>query len=150
MLGPETWSSKPRGSKEEIHRTRDIILKRSFRVSVTLYKELKNTEWEKNEVYSPLLLVSILCFHLWEPGVRTGLHVSHHPALSGRTGAQQPQLSPGWSWKQCVFHIRSSQRRRNPHTAQDCPLGRILLHQCSAGSREKRHREGCAGDTTET
>ena len=76
-------------------------------------------------------------FHLWVSGLRSWVPRLIHSGLSGRTGAQLPQWSPGWSCNPGELHIRSSQRRRNPHTALDCPLGRILLHRCSAGGQEK-------------
>ena len=93
-------------------------------------------------IYSPPLLVSIPFFHLWGSGLRSWLPVSHHTALSGRTGAQLPQWSPGWSCNPGELRIHPSQRRRNPHTALDCPLGRILLHQCSAGGQREKTQQG--------
>ena len=50
---------------------------------------------------------------------------------------QETQSSATLNPADRAAHIRSSQRRRNPHTALDCPLGRILLHRCSAGGQEK-------------
>ena len=74
-------------------------------------------------------------FHLWVSGLRSWVPRLIDSALSGRTGAQLPQWSPGWSWNPGECRIHPSQRQRNPHTARDCALGRILLHRCSAGGQ---------------
>lgn len=65
----------------------------------------------------------------------------NHRTLICRTREQLPQLSPGCSWNKCELHIHPNRRRRNPHTAWDFPLGRILLLRCNAGERGKRHSE---------
>ena len=82
-------------------------------------------------------LLSLLAFHFSiSEGLGLGAgFLSHTTALSSRTGAQLPQWSPGWSCDPGELRIRSSQRRRNPHTARDCSLGRILLHRGSAGGQ---------------
>ena len=102
--------------QRDIHQNESYCFKtslqvfRSWPICKQTQRNSKPQSAQSDIIYSPPLLVNILFFHLWGSGLR--------------------------SWLLCLTpHIHSSQRRRNPHTARDCSLGRILGGRKNAGGQ---------------